>query len=172
MDPVIAIACIILAVAAYIDWKEHRVPNELTFSVFTAGLMYHLLPNMGQGIGFAALGALVGFLTLIIPYALCGMGAGDVKLMAAVGAWVGPMVILHSFLWMALVGGVMGVIGMIRSGRFQERLLLTVLAGKNLARLRPLDSGQFAEAPKKVLLPYGVPIALGFYAYALFGGMV
>jgi prepilin peptidase CpaA len=171
MDLQIWVACFILAVAAYIDWKDHRVPNWITFTGFAAGLVFHLLPG-GSGIGFALLGALVGLLTLIVPYALNGMGAGDVKLMAAVGAWVGPAITIQAFVWIAIVGGVMGIGGVLLNGRSRERLKNMLLAGKNMFMMRELQTGAENNAPKRVLLPYGVPIAFGFFAYFLFGGLV
>ncbi len=172
MKPEIISAILILAIAAYIDWKEHRVPNWLTFSAWGLGLLFHAVLQGWAGLGASLLGSVVGLVTLIVPYALRGMGAGDVKLMAAVGAWVGSVVTLQAFLWIAIVGGVMGMYSIVRSKEIRERLMTLLNAGSNLFTLKPMDQGQPAQAPRRMILPYGVPIAIGFYAYFLFGGLV
>jgi prepilin peptidase CpaA len=162
----------ILAIAAYIDWKDHRVPNWLTLSAWVFGVLFHTLLNGWSGLGASLLGTVVGFSTLIIPYALKGMGAGDVKLMASVGAWVGAAVTWQAFLWIVIIGGAMGVYSILRSREVVDRVSVLLCAGKNMMSMSSLDAGMGASAPKKILLPYGVPIAFGFYAYFLFGGLI
>ena len=172
MRPETVSAVIILAIAAYIDWKEHRVPNWLTFSAWGLGILFHVSMSGTAGLGASLMGSVVGLATLIVPYALCGMGAGDVKLMAAVGAWVGAAVTLHAFVWIAVIGAVMGLYSIVRSHETRERLYVTVTAGKNLFTLNRMDRGQTENSPSRILLPYGVPIAFGFYAYFLLGGLI
>lgn len=172
MKPEVISAVAILTLAAYIDWKEHRVPNWLTYSAWGLGLLFHGLNDGMAGLGGSLLGSAVGLATLIVPYALRGMGAGDVKLMAAVGAWVGASATIHAFLWIAVAGGAMGLYSIIRSRQMRERLSVMVNAGQNLFTLKPMDQGQTEQTPSRMLLPYGVPIAIGFYAYFVFGGLV
>lgn len=172
MNPETISAITILGIAAYIDWKEHRVPNWLTYSAWMLGLLFHGISNGWDGLGSSLVGSAVGLATLIVPYALCGMGAGDVKLMAAVGAWVGAAVTLQAFLWIAVVGGVMGFYSIVRSKQVRDRMLVMVNAGRNLFTLKPLDRGVMDNAPQRMLLPYGVPIAIGFYCYFLVGGLI
>jgi len=172
MRPEIAVAAVTLAFAAYIDWKEHRVPNWLTFSAWGIGLLYQGWVGGIEGLEYGMIGSAVGIAVLILPYALNGMGAGDVKLMAAVGAWVGASDLLNAFLWIALIGGGMGLYAMIRSRQLKKRLWLVLTASKNLFALKKLDMGNSESTPPKILLPYGVPIAFGFYAYFLFGGLL
>ncbi|RJP19316.1 MAG: prepilin peptidase [Candidatus Omnitrophota bacterium] len=165
-------ATIILTIAAYIDWKEHRVPNWLTFAAWIGGMVYHTIVGGFDGLTMSLIGTVVGLATLIIPYALNGMGAGDVKLMASVGAWVGAAATLHAFLWIALIGGLMGILLIIRSGQASKRLRTVGRAGVNLVTGNNLEMGNPDDTPEKILLPYGVPIAFGFYAFFLFGGLV
>jgi prepilin peptidase CpaA len=172
MKPEIVSAIIILAIAAYIDWKEHRVPNWLTYSAWGLGILFHALSGGISGVSLSLLGTVAGLATLIIPYALRGMGAGDVKLMAAVGAWVGASITLHAFLWITVAGGVMGLYSILRSQEIRERFATMNIAGRNLMSFKRLDQGQSADAPRRILLPYGVPIAIGFYAYFFFGGLI
>lgn len=172
MKPEIAAAATILAIAAYIDWKEHRVPNWLTFYAWGLGMSFHALVSGTAGLYAALMGSVVGLGTLVIPYALRGMGAGDVKLMAAVGAWVGAAVTLHAFFWIAVLGGLMGVYSIVRSRQAAARVRVATRAGVNLLKFQALDTGATQETPPRILLPYGVPIAFGFYAYFLFGGLI
>jgi prepilin peptidase CpaA len=172
MKPEIAAAAGILAIAAYIDWTEHRVPNWLTLPAWGLGIAYHAVISGTAGLTGSVLGGAVGLATLIVPYALRGMGAGDVKLMAAVGAWVGAATTVHAFLWIAVLGGLMGAYLIVRSGQIGARALVVARATKNLFTFQPLDTGATEQTPLRRLLPYGVPIALGFYAHFIFGGLV
>lgn len=172
LNPEIISAVVILTIAAYIDWKEHRVPNWLTFSAWGCGLAYHGLTGGWSGFQGSLAGSGAGLATLIIPYALRGMGAGDVKLMAATGAWVGTGATLQAFLWIALAGGVMGLYAILRSREMKQRFETVWRAGLNLFQMQDLETGAPVEKPARILLPYGVPIAFGFYAYFLFGGLI
>ncbi|RJP30546.1 MAG: prepilin peptidase [Candidatus Omnitrophota bacterium] len=172
MRPEIISATIILTIAAYIDWKEHRVPNWLTFSAWICGLIFHTLLGGMEGLTASLIGTAVGIATLIVPYALNGMGAGDVKLMASVGAWVGATATVYAFFWIAIIGGLMGLYQIIRSGQAKKRLQTVGRAGCNLFTFNNLESGNPDGTPKKILLPYGVPIAYGFYAYFAFGTLI
>ncbi|MGC9328927.1 MAG: A24 family peptidase [Candidatus Hinthialibacter sp.] len=172
MRPEIVSAIVILGFAAYIDWKEHRVPNWLTYSAWGLGVLFHVATGGMAGLGASLLGTVVGLATLIVLYALCGMGAGDVKLMAAVGAWVGASATFQAFIWIALIGGIMGLYMILRSKEKRDRLWTTIIAARNLCTLKRLDLGRTEHAPSRILLPYGVPIAIGFYAYFIFGGLI
>ncbi|HPA46610.1 MAG TPA: A24 family peptidase [bacterium] len=172
MSPEIVIASAVLGIAAIIDWKEHRVPNWLTFSAWGLAVIYHTAHLGFAGFVSSLAGAVVGLTLLIVPYALSGMGAGDVKLMAAVGAWVGAAATIHAFLWIAVFGGVMGLYSILRSGEFAARLGILSHAAMNLLKFRRLDLDLPDHAPVRILLPYGVPIAIGFYAYFVFGGLI
>ncbi len=172
MKPEILAACILLAIAAYIDWKEHRVPNWLNFSAILFGICFHSIMYGPQGLYFSLLGILVGFATLVVPYLLRGMGAGDVKLMMAVGAWVGVGATFQGFLWTVVVGAVMGISLMVYSRQLKERMLTVALATVNLLKFNDLNYGSDENTPETILLPYGVPIAFGFYTYFLFGGLL
>lgn len=172
MSTEIGVVSGIMAIAAYIDWKEHRVPNWLTFMVWGFGLFFHLLINGWAGLYLSFFGSLAGLATLILPYALGGMGAGDVKLMAAAGAWLGTQVVLQAFLWICIVGALMGAFMIYTSGQVDERIQTLIRAGKNLFLFRKLDSGAGENSPHRIDLPYGVPIAIGFYAYFVFGRLI
>jgi prepilin peptidase CpaA len=100
---------LILAVATIVDWRVHKLPNVLTFgsAVFAFALQWSL--NGGTGLLIAAAGW-AGCLICFLPfYAKGGMAAGDVKLMAAVGAFVGPVVGLTASVFSLIAGGLIAL---------------------------------------------------------------
>lgn len=76
-------------IAAITDVRQFKVYNSLTLPLLASGLIYHLIVGGLSGLGGSACGALFGFVVLIIPYIMGAMGAGDVKLAAGIGAWLG-----------------------------------------------------------------------------------
>ena len=80
----------IASLACVTDLRTRRIPNVLTFGAALAGLLYQFVSGGIDGLGHAALGWLVGAVIFILPFALGGLGGGDVKLLAALGAWLGP----------------------------------------------------------------------------------
>ena len=118
LPPTILVCLVVLAAAACTDLTRRVIPNSLTFGAAFAGLIYHLsMTSPFQGIAFSAVGCLVGGLLLLFPYGMGWTGAGDVKLMAAIGAWTGPLAIVQVFLGTTMVGGVMALWWFIRHRR-------------------------------------------------------
>jgi prepilin peptidase CpaA len=150
--------------ASWIDYTQRRVPNWLNAALATAGLLAQGLLHGWPGVGWGLLGLLVGFGVLIVPWLMHGMGAGDVKLMAAIGCWLGPWLTLLSFATGAIIGGVVAVIMIVSTKR-------TVYAITNLqtimTKVRRLDTAfsEFGGArtfgATSQLLPYGVPLTAG-----------
>jgi len=98
------IALSLAAVAGVIDVRCHRIPNWLTLGGACAAVVVHGALSGGGGAALAGLAWLLGALMFFVPFALGGLGAGDVKLVAALGAWLGP----GEVLWLALFSGVAG----------------------------------------------------------------
>lgn len=162
--------------ASWVDFSQRRVPNWLNGSLAAAGLITQGAFCGWQGVGTGALGLLVGFGVLILPWAMHGMGAGDVKLMAAIGAWLGPWLTLLSFVVGGLIGGVVALAMIFATGR-------TIHAYLNLqtilTKFRRLDTafsdfgGLKTFGETSLLLPYGVPLTAGTIGVLLtyyFGG--
>src|SRR5687768_7459580 len=82
---------VLLVWAAVVDARERKIRNWLTVSLMLSGLMQSWTPMATVGPGAAALGLLVGFALLVLPFAVGAIGGGDVKLMAGIGAWLGPL---------------------------------------------------------------------------------
>lgn len=151
-DQAVQWACIaLLLTAAYTDFSRRIIPNALIVAGVCSGLVYHLLAatSLPQGFMTAISGLLAGGLLLIIPYGLSWTGAGDVKLLAALGTWLGPVATIKVFICATLVGGIMALTVTLRYG-FERPY-------------RPRDN---AEAGKHSGLPApGLP-----YALAMGGG--
>src|SRR5262245_62135518 len=101
----ITVICI-AAVAAFIDVRTRRIPNALTFGSALVAIFYHLMAGGPAAAGLAAVGWFIGALIFFPVFALGGMGAGDVKLIAALGAWLGPVGVLYVAVGSAIAGGV------------------------------------------------------------------
>ena len=100
---------VILIVASWIDLKQHRIPNLLTLSALVIGVSLQLLLHGWEGLTYSLGGMAVGFLILIPFYIKGGMGAGDVKLMAAAGAFLGFEGALLAVGLTLFAGSVMGI---------------------------------------------------------------
>ncbi len=166
-----------LIVAAIIDGLQLKVPNWITYPMIFTGWVYSALLSSyagWEGLGYSLLGTVVGLALLLPLYAIGGMGAGDVKLLAGVGAWMWPTVTFFAFAVSAIVGGVIAV-GMVlwtKSwnkhrdqfwGIFNE--IITVKDPEKLAEIAA------ERKPRMFLLPYGIPIAIGSIAYFAWHGM-
>jgi len=100
---------IVLIYAAYIDGKELRVPNWITYPMVLSGLVYMTWTGGLAGLGWGLLGMVVGLATLLPLYSVGGMGAGDVKLMAGIGAWLGVKITFYAFCVTTIVGAIMAI---------------------------------------------------------------
>jgi prepilin peptidase CpaA len=165
-----------LVVAAVIDGWKLKVPNWLTFPLVVGGWIYATACCGGwSGLGWSLLGTAVGLALLVPLYAIGGMGAGDVKLLAGVGAWVGATTTFYAFCLSTVFGGLIAV-GMVlyrrKWGHHSSQLMAIV--GEILTIRDPSKLSELAAERKKtmLLLPYGIPIALGTIVYFIWTGML
>ena len=145
-----------LAIAVVIDVRTRRIPNWLTGALAAAGLG---MSFAGGGLtpAQAALGLLAGLLLMMPAHLIGATGAGDVKLMAAVGAMVGPGMALRAFVFTALAGGVLAVVVAARRGRLSETVY-----GSTLLVTSPVSSRPAINATdRKNRFAYGPAIAIG-----------
>lgn len=175
------VVAIFAVVAAYIDGKELRVPNKLTFPMIIAGWVFCTFCTgwLGQtwyeGLMWSLAGTIVGGLTLLPFYAIGGMGAGDVKMMAAIGAWVGVTVVFYSFCVGAVVGGIIAVGMILCSGAARKHynqfffILNEIVTVRNPEALFDIASDRKSSMR---LLPYGIPMAIGTVMYMAWEGML
>src|SRR4051812_23420093 len=123
MDVVVSTtAALAASLAAIVDLRSRRIPNWLTASLLVAGIGLNLWRGGLPGGGLAVAGAALGLLMLLPLYVIRAMGAGDVKLLAGLGALLGPHALVSVALYAALVGGLMSALMLARGGR-----LLSVL---------------------------------------------
>jgi prepilin peptidase CpaA len=95
----------VLAAVAEDLWRR-QISNWIPLSAFLAGLAMQAIDAGWRGLGWGLLGAACGFAVFLVFYVLGGMGGGDVKLMAGVGAALGPVLLVKAALWVAAAGGV------------------------------------------------------------------
>jgi len=117
----------VVALAVGFDLATRRIPNILTFGAALAALLFHGYFSGVSGIGFALAGWLCGAAIFFPVFALGGMGAGDVKLLGAVGAWLGAGSVVWVGLFSGVAGGILGLVVALAYGYLSQAL--TNLAG-------------------------------------------
>ena len=165
----------VLVVAAVIDGLQLKVPNWLTFPLIAGGWIYSLAFFGVEGLGLSLLGTAIGLALLLPAYAIGGMGAGDVKLLAGVGAWIYATHTLLAFGISAVIGGAMAVVMVLWSGNWRKHLSqFQVIAGEIMTIRDPEQLAAIAAERKSsmMLLPYGIPIAIGTIFYFAWNGML
>ncbi|MDZ7619430.1 MAG: A24 family peptidase [Patescibacteria group bacterium] len=157
-----------VAVAAVSDLRTRRLPNWLTVPAFAAGLVAHSVMNGFAGLGFALLGFATGFGILLVLWLIGGGGGGDVKLMGALGAWLGSSLIVFVF----VTSGVLTLVatiaillaGMMGHGYSYVHRRYVRRGEANRPGRRQVagsEEARLAARTKRRLMPYAVPVALG-----------
>jgi prepilin peptidase CpaA len=173
------VVAVFAVVAAYIDGKELRVPNKLTFPMIIAGWVYSSFAYGFAGDGWyyglmwSLVGTFVGGMTLLPFYSIGGMGAGDVKMMAAIGAWVHVAIVFYSFCVGAVVGGVIAVIMIATSGEGRKHFNQFFFLINEITTVRDPEALFDIASDRKSsmrLLPYGIPMCIGTLIYMGFMG--
>ncbi len=166
-------------VAAYIDGKELRVPNKLTFPMIIAGWVWSAVSygfageGWYMGLMWSLAGTAVGLLTLLPAMAIGGMGAGDVKMMAAIGAWVHSTITIYAFCISTIVGALLAVAMILWSGSIRKHyhqfwlIFNEIITIKNPEKLAAIAA---ERKPSMHLLPYGIPLAIGTILYFAWNG--
>jgi len=169
IDPfLVTLLSIILIVAAVIDIRVQKIPNLITFPTMILGLVYYGVTNGWDGLLFSLGGLALGIAIFFILYMMGGMGAGDVKLMGAVGAIIGSKGILLTALFSALVGGVYALIILMFNIKYLKDLIKrSYKMIKSFVFTKQFIPVPADKALKKPKLCYGVAIALGTFSYLL-----
>jgi prepilin peptidase CpaA len=144
-------------IACITDVRSRRIPNVLTFGAAAAGLIYGAITGGWSGAGSAALGWLIGAAAFFIPFALGGLGAGDVKLLAAFGTLLGPAGILAAFIRTAIVGGIIALIVATARGRVRA----TVAGTAGLIMTGGATATVIKDPAVNNRFPYAAAIAIG-----------
>jgi len=152
----------LLAACVTTDLRSRRIPNVVTGPAMLAATALNYFLHGTDGL-LAALGGLtLGLVILTPPFALGGIGGGDVKMMGAAGAFVGPTLLVVSLAVGLMIGGVIAALVAARRGRLHETLrrTLSMTTGAVLTQsTAPLRHPTTLQG--RILLPYSVPLALG-----------
>jgi prepilin peptidase CpaA len=153
---------VMLLVATISDIRSRRIPNWLVLPFLAAGIVVSTATHGLSGLGQSLWGVLLAGLLLGILYWLGGMGMGDVKLCAAVGAWIGPRQLGLALVIMALAGGLMALFWAIRGGFLKESLggAGDLIWGFGKRGLRPHPTLVLGN-PRARKMPYAPAIAIG-----------
>ncbi|MGO4109184.1 A24 family peptidase [Paenibacillus sp. YAF4_2] len=133
--PFAAVAILLLA-AFYTDLKSMTIPNLLTVSFLAGGFFFALLSDGWHGLLLSLGGAAAGFIPLLVLHLAKGIGAGDVKLFAAIGAWIGTMAVLQLMMYAILYAGLVGLLLLVFNRPFARRMT----AGLSMLTSLPLGS--------------------------------
>ena len=164
----ILVALTAASVAAVTDIWRFRVYNVLTFPLMACGLIYHSAATGYQGFTASCLGLMFGLAVLLLPYVMGLMGAGDVKLLAGVGAWLGlgPTVVV--FVVSSLVAGVYATVLILYRGNISHSVAVlklifyrTAALGVQFGRDDLIESFAIQSDRRLRLIPYGAMIPLG-----------
>jgi len=167
-----------LVVAAVIDGWKLKVPNWITFPMIISGWIYSTAFSESagwEGLMWSLVGTAVGLAVLLPAYAIGGMGAGDVKLMAGVGAWVWPAATFYAFCVSAVVGGVLAVLMVLVTGSLRKHHAQFWAIWTEIITIRDPEALSEIAAKRKSkmrLLPYGIPLAIGTIGYFAWTGML
>jgi prepilin peptidase CpaA len=157
-------AVVVALIACVTDVRSRRIPNVLTFGAAAGALGFGLAGGGFAGLGWAAAGWAVGAVLFFPLFALGGLGAGDVKLLAALGAWLGPGLALWVALSAAIAGGPLAVAVALSRGYAGQALgnLWGLLTYWRVSGVRPHPGLTLESAPSTTpRLPYALPIAAG-----------
>jgi prepilin peptidase CpaA len=165
MQPAHLAALLVACIACVWDLRTRRIPNVLTLGAAALAIAVHVADAGVSGVMTSVGGWLVGMAVLFTMYALGGMGAGDVKLLGALGAWLGPIDAIWLALYTGIAGGVIALVvatmrGYLRQACGNVGLLLMYW---RLAGIRPMAelTLESSDGPR---LAYAVPILAGTMA--------
>lgn len=168
MKPVVLGLAVALAVAAGVtDWRSRRIPNWLTVLGLLVGIAANAAVSGVSGLKTSLLGAGLGLLLLLPFVFLRSLGAGDWKLAGALGAFVGPGILLDLLMGSVFVAGIMAL-GLVI---YKRRLIETL---RNIGRLlgsmltfRMPGAEVSLDNPQSLKVPYGVALALATLLYGI-----
>jgi prepilin peptidase CpaA len=147
-------------IIAYYDVRYRRIPNSFVLATLVSGIAVNTIFGGLAGLYGSLGGCALAFIMMFMLHIFGAMGAGDVKLFAAIGAVTGAHLVLPTFLVVVLTGGLLAVISIVRAGvvRATMHRVLQIFVGM----LPGWEMPRFAiPADRRLTLPYGVAITLG-----------
>lgn len=172
---------ILLILSVYYDWTRRKIPNRITMPAILIGVIWSTVNSGLDGFLFSVLGFLLGFAVFLVPYIYGGIGAGDVKLMAAIGSLMGWEFVLVAGLATAIFGGGLVIVYMLYKGSLKKTLINALgLVVRPLLRLLYMltrkdwflvNQKYFIGKKEEKLndyIPYALAIASGTVAVMIF----
>jgi prepilin peptidase CpaA len=145
-------------VAAVMDLRTRRLPNWLTVSAWAVAIVFHSVTSGLSGLAMALAGFAAGFGILLVLWLIGGGGGGDVKLMGALGAWLGVQLTVVVFVLSTVLAVFAAIIALCL--RAAQRGLPAAMRGKRREKSNNRAADQ-EEKAKRRLLPYALPVAVG-----------
>ena len=162
------VATVVAIVAAVIDLRRFRIPNALTFPLCLSGMLFHSLMGGVSGLQYSVGGIVIGIVALLLFYIMGVMGAGDVKLLAACGAWIGAANTVYVFCAAGIVTGIHSLAMLAWQRRlrdvpviFQVALMQMMTLGRHLAASESVGEVVQQVDRRRYVVPFGVMIAIG-----------
>lgn len=159
--PIILVAVMIpfTLLAAFWDMRTHRLPNWITVPSFVAGVLFHIIHGAiagatwyggaAEGLGFSMAGFAAGFLPLLLLWMIGGGGAGDVKLMGAIGAWMGLTLTMITYV-LSMVFVAFVAVGLL--------CYRAIRPARQKNASQPKSSGAEGRRWQAPIVPFGVPV--------------
>ena len=162
----------LMTAAAVIDWRSRLLPNTLNAVILVTGIGFSFEHLTVVSPGFAVIGAVLGLLLLLPAFVINAVGGGDVKLLAAVGAWTGPIGIFVVLILTTLAGAVVAVVQAAQSGKLRALLENSGVLAINLVHARTLGVDHLEQTGQQFRsidrpLPYAVPMVAGVVVWLL-----
>lgn len=148
------------AIIAYFDVRYRRIPNAFVLATLVSGLAMHAIFGGLAGVATSLAGCLLAFSLMLALHVFGAMGAGDVKLFAAIGAVTGASLVLPTFLVVILTGGLLAIVSMVRGGMVKAtmfrvmQIFVGLLPGWQMPKFT-------VPADRSHTIPYGVAITMG-----------
>ncbi len=168
-DVVRALVVVVAVVAGIYDIRYRRIPNWLVLPAWLAGFAVNVVLSRGwQGLALAGLGFGLAFLVYFPLYLLRAMGAGDVKLMAAIGALLGAVSWFYVFVLASVIGAVSGIVLITFAGRIRKTCRNIGYIVADLVRLRaPYRRSEEldVQSAQAFRMPHGAAVGLASIAF-------
>ncbi len=163
---------IFVTVCLYTDLTERKIYNSVVLGGLGAAFIINIIQHgLMDGVLFSLTGFFTGIFLLVIPFIIGGLGAGDVKMLGTIGAFMGYALVVDVLVVSALIGGIYALLMMIKERGVIRRLVLLftgfalfTLTGKAIY-LRNLQD----EKREKAAVPYGAALALGVIVIYVMG---
>jgi len=152
---------LVVGIAIITDLRSRRIPNSLTFPALCAALIIRFSLEGWMGLGLAVSGAFVAPIFLLLIHLGKGIGMGDLKLAAVVGAFFGPIPALVAMFATAILGGLLAMALLMQRGQLLAELFSLFLVGLPFLKSRKAAERPATDSRIVTTMPYGVAIALG-----------